>query len=107
MSIRFVNKSDYVTWKEKIYVCFTENPCNDYCENSAFCTATCTDTSCDTPICTCLDGYTDDRCTTIVIDPCKPNPCVNGNCTKTINGEYSCQCNTNYIGHQCDKSKSK
>ncbi|CAF4553802.1 unnamed protein product [Rotaria sp. Silwood1] len=86
--------------------CQLENPCNDYCHNNGLCTVVCVDTSCETPNCTCVNGYSGDQCTTIINDVCQSNPCINGNCTETIDGDFQCQCNHGYIGIRCDMINS-
>ena len=86
---------------------FLANPCNDYCRNNGQCSVICTDTSCDVPNCTCLNGYSGDQCTTIIRDPCQSNPCIYGNCTKTIDGNFQCQCNNSYVGDRCDTSERR
>ena len=35
------------------------------------------------------------------VNPCVPNPCVNGSCLTTGSG-YSCFCNDGYTGTNCD-----
>ncbi|CAF1091235.1 unnamed protein product [Adineta ricciae] len=83
--------------------CQLTNPCNGYCQNSNRCTVDCTDSLCDTPNCTCIDGFTGDRCETSNIDACQSNPCVNGLCIPIATNGFQCQCNNSYIGLQCDK----
>ncbi|UJR15629.1 hypothetical protein I4U23_002566 [Adineta vaga] len=86
--------------------CQIMNPCNDYCQNNGHCTVDCMDTSCSTPTCACVNGYSGDQCKTIIIDACLSNPCVNGNCTPTFDNGFQCECNHSYIGLRCDKINS-
>ncbi|CAF3385729.1 unnamed protein product [Rotaria socialis] len=64
------------------------------------------DASCDTPNCTRLDGYSGVQCNTSISDIGKPNACINGNCMKTINGDFECQCDCGYFGTHCDMINS-
>ena len=86
---------------------FLANPCNGYCQNSQRCTVDCTDSSCDTPNCTCMNGFTGDRCETVNPDACQSNPCVHGLCIPTATNDFQCQCNNSYIGSRCDKRKNE
>ena len=40
-----------------------------------------------------------------ILDPCSPNPCKNGNCSKRGKDGYLCNCSsTNYYGVHCESS---
>lgn len=60
------------------------------------------DSSCNTPICTCANGYSGIRCESIVGSVCQVNSCVNGNCVMLTNSTYQCQCTSGFIGTQCN-----
>jgi hypothetical protein len=37
------------------------------------------------------------------INECEVNPCLNdGKCSEADPGEYSCECNENYTGQNCE-----
>ena len=40
------------------------------------------------------------------INPCSPNPCINGKCSVSLN-TYTCTCNAGFTGKNCDTSRSK
>ena len=40
----------------------------------------------------------------LVIDNCKPPPCINGVCENQI-GDYKCKCTPGYTGRNCETSK--
>jgi hypothetical protein len=75
-------------------------------KNNTLCTVVCSDTSCNTPICTCLN---DDQCNLKINDVCQSNPCLNnGNCVRNANihdGSYRCECPIGYIGTRCEYCK--
>ncbi|CAF5058322.1 unnamed protein product, partial [Rotaria socialis] len=71
----FVNGTCSCSDRYRGKLCQLDNPCNDYCQNNGLCTVVCTDTSCDTPKCTCLNGYSDNQCSTVITDACQSNPC--------------------------------
>ncbi|KAI0226717.1 hypothetical protein LSAT2_022828 [Lamellibrachia satsuma] len=51
--------------------------------------------------CTCVAGYTGDRCETD-INECSSDPCMNGGtCTDEVNA-YSCTCVAGYTGDRCE-----
>lgn len=46
-----------------------------------------------------------DILTKLIKDYCDPNPCENnGICSKHSNG-YTCSCQTNFTGKNCDKGR--
>lgn len=47
-----------------------------------------------------MKGYTGVNCDTI-IDNCKPDPCINGNCTSIV-GSFTCLCPKGFAGTQCE-----
>jgi len=65
------------------------------------------DTSCNTPNCTCINGYTGTQCDIIVGGICQSNTCINGNCVMSTNGISQCQCLNGFFGTQCELSKKK
>lgn len=91
---------------------FLDNPCglssSSYCSNGG----TCVSSNTDPPValCLCRAGFAGPYCNmTIQTDPCASNPCqANGYCALSAsNTSYSCICQSNYIGNQCEKSEIK
>jgi hypothetical protein len=89
-----------------------DNPCSlsptAYCSNGG----TCVPSNTDPPVATCLcpSGFTDSRCNrTTQNDPCDSSPCqANGYCAlSTSNTTFTCVCQTNYVGNQCERGKNK
>ncbi len=104
-------KSIYV--HENLNAChnfYLDNPCSlsssSYCLNGG----TCVSSNTDPPIATCLcrEGFTGLYCNlTNQNNPCASNPCQShGYCALSpSNTSYSCICQTNYTGNQCERSK--
>jgi Notch 1 len=93
-----------VEFIDYLFIFILENPCYNYCQNNGNCTATCTDSDCQNPICSCSDSFTGNRCEHRKEDdnPCGNNPCKNGgHCLNTLN-TYVCQCLPSYGGSHCD-----
>ncbi|CAF4392448.1 unnamed protein product, partial [Rotaria magnacalcarata] len=91
---------------------YLENPCNllssSYCLNGG----TCVPSNTDPPIasCLCSEVFAGLNCnSTQQSNPCTSNPCqTNGYCAlSTSKTSYSCICQPNYIGDQCERSKAK
>lgn len=62
------------------------------CRNNA----TCTDGVAG-PVCTCITGFTGNKCE-VNVDDCENSPCYfNGTCVDGING-YSCKCKDGFVG---------
>lgn len=89
-----------------------DNPCglstSSHCLNGG----TCVSSNTDPPIASCLcpQGFTGSYCNvTAQNDPCASEPCQGrGYCAlSTPNTNYSCICLSNYIGPQCERSKTK
>ncbi len=84
-----------------------DNSCIDYCHNNGICSVICTDMSCNTPNCICLNGYAGTRCEAIAGNVCQSNTCVNGNCIMSTNGSLQCQCSNGFFGTRCEMSKKR
>ena len=54
----------------------------------------------DHATCTCPRGYTGAACEK---GPCHSNPCHNGGQCKELNGDYFCECTTQFSGRHCTK----
>ncbi|XP_058890753.1 protein crumbs homolog 1-like isoform X2 [Acipenser ruthenus] len=52
-------------------------------------------------MCTCLPGFTGDRCE-MDIDECKSNPCLNGGLCRNMFNKYQCLCDMNFAGDHCE-----
>lgn len=50
-------------------------------------------------MCSCLDGFTGDRCE-IIVNNCKDQPCINGLC-KNRHDSYVCECSPGWTGVNC------
>ncbi|CAF3959121.1 unnamed protein product, partial [Rotaria sordida] len=88
--------------------CQYENPCSlsstPFCLNSG----TCVSSNTDPPIalCLCPESFTGPYCNIMIQnDPCASNPCqTHGYCALSIlKTSYSCICQSNYIGDNCER----
>ena len=43
----------------------------------------------------------------VAVDPCAINPCLNGQCVRSVASctAYTCQCNDCFVGNNCQTSK--
>lgn len=89
---------------------YLDNPCgvspSTFCANGG----TCISSNTDPPrgACLCPEGFTGPYCNmTMQNDPCASNPCQGrGYCVLSVtNTSYSCICQTNYTGSQCERRK--
>lgn len=72
-------------------------------------TLTCIESSPDSFTCSCVSGYTGDRCQTPSSNPtgCNPNPCQNGGtCTESSPDSFTCNCVPGFSGDRCETSDS-
>ncbi|CAM4742153.1 unnamed protein product [Rotaria magnacalcarata] len=92
-----------------VCTCPGKNPCNllssSYCLNGG----TCVPSNTDPPIasCLCSEVFAGLNCnSTQQSNPCTSNPCqTNGYCAlSTSKTSYSCICQPNYIGDQCERT---
>jgi len=89
------------------------NPCaNDPCVNGACVVTGESSIRCECEegfagwLCdSCAEGYEPNGnggCEPVVVDPCDPNPCVNGECLVTGETSIQCECDEGYDGLLCD-----
>jgi hypothetical protein len=58
-------------------------------------------------VCECTEGFTGDDCEEAVVDPCDPNPCLNGGtCSADANGNTACDCTPEWTGDTCGDKKN-
>ncbi|XP_075425526.1 delta and Notch-like epidermal growth factor-related receptor [Ascaphus truei] len=83
--------------------CEEFNACHGYpCQNNATCSDVPQRHSGKNATCTCLTGYTGQRCQSVV-DHCSPQPCGNGaTCESSLSG-FSCQCPEGFLGSLCEE----
>ncbi len=85
-----------------------DNPCSSsssHCQNGG----TCLSSNTDPPIssCLCPEGLTGRFCEIFIEDnPCASNPCqTRGYCAlSSSNKTYTCLCQENFIGEQCERN---
>ncbi|CAF3778690.1 unnamed protein product [Adineta steineri] len=90
-------------------LCQYDNPCNSSslfnCHNEGICISS----NSDPPIssCLCREGFTGAYCEILIeSNPCASNPCqTRGYCAlSTSNRTYTCICQDNFIGEQCERN---
>ena len=89
-------RSNCLYCDDSIKACKTKLQCLP-CDNNA----TCID-QLKSYKCTCLPGFTDERCKTN-IDDCASKPCHYGTCFDLINS-YRCECDSGYQGRNCTEN---
>ncbi len=109
--VNMVNKNSEICYKVyPLFLFYLDNPCSLSSSTQCLNGGTCVSTNTDPPVasCLCLQGFSGSYCSiTLQNNPCTSNPCqTRGYCALSAsNTSYSCICQTNYTGAQCERSK--